>query len=223
MRRTLMQSTNDEIAMLKDELMKERRQRLDAEMELRESRQLTDLSNRAWDDWKPMITYLKGPPAVGARHMALAMTDCGSNPSELMEMLREMRGPPQLAALDMIHIIQAFRSERGMSVQSVQTLWTKMTAINGARWRRANLPEGLQAQALRSSLPQRAQAPKEILPEDRWLESAAKNEEEEKTLDNLTQYESKRRLKNLLASHEEYRSLQNESATSGDGMGAGWP
>eukprot|EP00961_Rhodomonas_salina_P235846 3187630-Rhodomonas_salina.1 len=59
---------------LKQENMREREERLEAEREVHEARQLTEHQNRAWTEWMPMIQYLKGPPAVSPQHMAVAMT-----------------------------------------------------------------------------------------------------------------------------------------------------
>jgi hypothetical protein len=205
------------LGQLKEENLRERRQRLESEMEVHEARQLTDLSNRAWDDYRPMIEYLKGPPAVGARPMATAMKSCGSNPDELMELIKAMGGPPPLLASDLLHIVKAFGAEKGMSAESVQTLWAKLTSINGARFRKANLPPGVNVNGLLSRM---NSAAKEPLPEERWLESVARNVKEEDKAKYLTAYDTQRRLKDMLSSHEEYRSLQSQR-TEGTAGGGG--
>eukprot|EP00961_Rhodomonas_salina_P267802 3618141-Rhodomonas_salina.1 len=108
-----------------------------------------------------------------------------------------------------------------MSADSVQTLWAKLTSINGARWRKANLPKDAAGNPLSSRRDLSsisgggAAARKEVLPEERWLNSVANNTREEEKSEYLSSYETERRLKSLLSSHEDFRSLDSAGASGG--------
>mmetsp|Transcript_4292 Transcript_4292/g.6804 ORF Transcript_4292/g.6804 Transcript_4292/m.6804 type:complete len:558 (+) Transcript_4292:1-1674(+) len=133
---------DEKVWQLKDEASEERHMRHRAEKDSVQARNLADAAHRAMEDWKPMIEYMQGPPSVHALVMGETMTKTRARPDEMLDLMKILAGPPVVNVKDVISIIKTLWTEDGMSVDNVQTLWTKLSAIQGARWRQEHLKIG---------------------------------------------------------------------------------
>ncbi|KAJ1472786.1 hypothetical protein T484DRAFT_1838977 [Baffinella frigidus] len=176
----------------REDLKKERNLRMIAEYETRTLRELAGTIKETvldWDlagtveetvhDWDVIKPYLRGPPII--EHVN-AFQRSKVTAHELVDLLNTIAGPPRITVAEVIKVVQVVFSDSSMSPASIQTLWTKLSCIQGARWRQETL-----------KIP---------------FDSALVNKKEKAGYGSVP----KSKLKQLVASHEHFRFISAANA-----------
>jgi len=197
----------------REDLKKERNLRMIAEYETRTLRELAGTVEETVHDWDVIKPYLRGPPII--EHVN-AFQRSKVTAHELVDLLNTIAGPPRITVAEVIKVVQVVFSDSSMSPASIQTLWTKLSCIQGARWRQETLKIPFDSALVNKKITAGDMyLAEQDLPETQYKSVSALNQRGADLLsEEKAGYGSvpKSKLKQLVASHEHFRFISAANA-----------